>query len=197
MRDAAAEPTELKLRAWIDAARGNTTTHDQRQIITIILNAVALIETFRTTLVLKGGNLLAIANGDPRQTVDLDFTARGDPTLFAETFGANMNQGLDRARARLGYAQWRCRVQGVVRKRPRPELFATATGPALEANIAYARVNSRDMPHLIADTCTHTIPIEISFREPMIDITPVRLEPGGNRIEVYSVNELLAEKYRA
>ncbi len=197
MSDTAAEPPPLDLRAWVAEMQGTPTTHAQRQIIAIILNAVAMVDAFRGSLVLKGGTLMAIAHGSRRQTIDLDFTARGAPEHFAQTFVTEMNRGLDRARARLGYAQWRCRVQGTPRRKPRPQNFATADGPALEARIAYARTGSRDITHLEAGTCTHVIPIEVSFREPLIDTIDARLLAGGPILQVYSVNELLAEKFRA
>ncbi len=169
MSDAASEPPLLDLISWVEEVAANPTSYTQRQITAIILNAVAMVEAFRGNLVLKGGTLLAVAHGNQRQTIDLDFTARGEPEAFADSFAAEMNQGLARAIARLGYAKWRCRVQGVPKRKPRPETFAAADGPALEAKIAYARVGSRDIAHLEAGTCTHVIPIEVSFREPLID----------------------------
>lgn len=195
MSDEIAEPSPIDLHAWIDEVSVDPVRRNQRQITAIILNATALVNSFRGNLVLKGGMLLAIAHGSRRQTSDIDFSARGDPEAFAEKFVEEMNRGLDRARARLGYVQWRCRVQGKIKLRPKS--FAFATGPAVEARIGYARVGSPDEKHLLNDQCTNVIDIEISFREPIIETEELHLLAGNTEIEVYSVNELIAEKFRA
>jgi predicted nucleotidyltransferase component of viral defense system len=195
MSDRSHEPHSVDLGAWIDEVAADPAKHSQRQITTIILNAVALVDNFRSSLVLKGGALLAIAHGSQRQTSDLDFTARADPDEFAGAFIEQMNRGLERARARLGYVQWLCRVQGKLKLQPRN--FAANNFPAIGTRIAYARSGSRDEKSLYAGTCTHVIDVEISFREPIIETEEVTLLASNATIEVYSINEVIAEKLRA
>jgi hypothetical protein len=195
MSDNNIKSTPIDLNDWIEEISADRAKHQQRQITVIILNAVALVEAFRGCLVLKGGMLLAIAHGSQRQTSDLDFSARADPEAFAARFVEEMNRGLDRARAQLGYAQWRCRVQGKIKLQPRG--FATANFPAIAARISYARAGSIDEKHLLTDQCTNVIDIEISFHEPIIETEELRLLAGNAEIEVYSVNEVIAEKFRA
>ena len=189
------EPPLINLSAWIAEAASDVAKHNQRQITTIILNAVAMVDFFHGNLVLKGGTLLAIAHGSQRQTSDLDFSARADPGEFAATFTDVMNRGLDRARAHLGYVQWRCRVQGKLKLRPRN--FSSDRFPAIETRIGYARAGSADEKHLLAHNCTNVIDVEVSFRESIIETEEVRLLAGSNLLEVYSVNEVIAEKFRA
>src|SRR5450756_595000 len=187
MPESKPEPPPIDFRAWIEAANTDQTKRSQRQVTAIILNAIALVDSFRGSLVFKGGALLAIAHGSQRQTSDLDFSARADPEMFAATFIEEMNRGLDRSRAQLGYTQWRCRVQGKLRLQPKN--FSADNFPAVEANIAYARVGSRDEGHLGAGTCTHVIEVEFSFREPILETENLHLIASDSRIEVYSVNE--------
>lgn len=196
MSDPAQEPALLDLRPWIDQAGTDAFLRDQRQVMAITLNAVALVPAFRGRLVFKGGALLAVAHGSPRLTRDLDFTARtDDPEEFAADFAAEMDRGLDRARARLGYAQWRCRVQGKLKRQPRN--FAADRFPSLGARIGYARAGNKDEAQLAAGNCTKVIDVEISFREPVIETEEIRLVAGNGLIETYSLNEVIAEKLRA
>jgi predicted nucleotidyltransferase component of viral defense system len=195
MSESPSEPTAIDLKTWIDQAVNDPTKHHQRQITAIILNAISLVDSFRGNLVLKGGTLLAIAHGSQRQTSDIDFTARADPEAFAVNFIDVMNRGLDRARARLGYTQWRCRIQGKLNLQPRN--FSADSFPAIETKIAYALAGSRDERHLDAGTCTHVLEMEITFREPMIETEEITLLASNATIEVYSINEVIAEKFRA
>jgi len=196
MSDTFQEPALLDFRPWIDQAVSDPYLRDQRQVMAIILNAVALVPSFRGRLVFKGGALLAVAHDSPRLTRDLDFTARADdPEEFAAGFAAEMDRGLDRARARLGYAQWRCRVQGKLKRQPRN--FAADRFPALRARIGYARTGSKDEAQLTAGNCTNVIDVEISFREPVIETEELQLVASNGLIEAYSLNEVIAEKLRA
>ena len=196
MSDVTHEPASLDLRAWIDQAAGDRRLRDQRQVVAVILNAVALVTSFRDRLVFKGGALLAVAHGSLRLTSDLDFTARdADPEEFAARFIAEMDRGLDRARARLGYVQWRCRVQGKLKLQPRN--FAEDRFPALRARIGYAAAGTRDEAQLAAGNCTNVIDVEISFREPVIETQELQLVAANEMIEAYSLNEMIAEKLRA
>jgi len=189
------EPPIINLVDWIAEAGSDRIKRAQREVTAIILNAVASEEDLRANLVLKGGTLLAVAHGSSRQTTDIDFTSKADPEEFAAAFPERMNRALDRARARLGYVNWRCRVQGKLDRQPRN--FAADSFPSVAARIAYARAGTPSEKRLDAGHCSDIIEMEISFREPLVETQEVKLLAGNTRLEVYSVNEVLAEKFRA
>jgi len=195
MSDQVHEPSLIDLKSWVAEAANDRIRRAQREVTEIILNAVALEKSLQANLVLKGGTLLAVVHGSARQTSDIDFTSKADPEEFIENLADRMDVALDRARARLGHVHLRCRVQGKLRLQPRN--FAADSFPSVAMNIAYARAGSSSEKRLEAGQCTDIIPVEISFREPMIEVQEVTLVAANARLEVYSLNEVLAEKFRA
>lgn len=196
MSDPSRHPPPIDFESWINQDHIDRFVRDQRQVISIIINAIGIMPKFKEQLVFKGGALLAIAHGSPRLTSDLDFTAQTEnPDEFAEIFVDEMNKGLERARTRLGYVQWRCRVQGRLKLQPRN--FSENRFPALGARIAYARIGSKDEQHLNAGNCANVIDVEVSFREPVIETEEIQLIASNGVIRAYSINEVIAEKLRA
>ena len=72
----------IDVAAWVERAKNDPVAHRQRQAAEILLNAIALITPPNDKLYLKGGNLMGLVYGSPRQTTDIDFTA--DPKVSAD-----------------------------------------------------------------------------------------------------------------
>lgn len=70
---------EIDVAAWVEKARADPVTYKQRQIVEITLNAIADTAPLNEKLYLKGGILMGLAYGSPRQTADIDLTAAFDP----------------------------------------------------------------------------------------------------------------------
>ncbi len=56
-----AEIVDVDIRAWVEAARANPTLYRNRQVTEIVLATIGLTPSLATTLVLKGGALMALA----------------------------------------------------------------------------------------------------------------------------------------
>ena len=96
---------KVDVAEWVNKAKANPVTYQQRQTVEITLNAIAMVPHLNAVMFLKGGILMGLAYDSPRQTADIDFTT----TLAHVGDAGNMvRQQLDsmfpRAAAALGYA---------------------------------------------------------------------------------------------
>ena len=128
----------VDVAAWVERAAQDPVAHRQRQAVEIILNAIAMTVPLNTKMFLKGGILLGLAYGSPRQTTDIDLTA-GFATdgNIDDRIGKLLNSAFPRAAASLGYADLVVRTQSA-RRRPN-RIFMQAEFPALKLKIAYVR----------------------------------------------------------
>ncbi len=76
---------DVDLLAWIGRSEPDSYNRFERQAITITLHAVAISQHLSKILYLKGGILMGIAYGSPRQTVDIDISATQELTPTLET----------------------------------------------------------------------------------------------------------------
>lgn len=183
--------------AWVERVKSDPAAYLERQAIEIILNAIALTPALREQLILKGGTLMGLRHGSPRQTADLDFSA----TIPADAqwqalLHPLLEPNLIRAAALLGNPDLLVRLQSIAAK-PRKDLFARADFPALLLRFGYARRGSRQQRSWQQGNAAQVIEADISFNEPIGKTTPIRLGAGASPLLAYSLLDLLAEKYRA
>ena len=188
-------PHPVDVDAWVARAAQDPVAHRQRQAVEIILNAIAMTDPLNTDLFLKGGILLGLAYGSPRQTTDIDLTA----TFAADggiddRIGALLNSTFPRTVASLGYADLVLRTQSA-KGRPN-NIFPDAEFPALKLKIAYARRGTNEERALNEGTASSVIDVDISFNEPLNHVQVLELT-GGQELYAYGVIDLVAEKYRA
>lgn len=189
-------PATLDLTAWVRRAASNPVLHRQRQVTEILLYAVAITPGFGSELFLKGGVLMAIAYGSPRNTGDVDFTAIGDPEEVRRRVAAALDSSFREAAVRTGHPNILCRVQRV-RARPRPETFASSPIAALQITIGSAeRSNPSEVTRLEAGEATQVVRIDLSFHEPIGSVQKLVLG-GGREVQAYGLYDLVAEKLRA
>lgn len=186
----------IDVAAWVERAKNDPVAYRQRQAAEILLNAIAMITPFNDKLYLKGGTLMGLAYGSPRQTTDIDFTA--DLAVCAdidETIRSLLDRTFPRAAAVLGYDDFVVKVNSI-KRRPRQSNFETARFPALALKVGYAIRGSRQESALREGRCPHPIHVDISFNEPTHTIQILRLT-DGKTLRAYSLIDLIAEKYRA
>lgn len=130
-------------------------------------------------LFLKGGILLGLAYGSPRQATDIDLTA-----AFAadggidDRIGTMLNSAFPRSAASVGYADLVLRTQSA-KGRPN-HLFPEAEFPALKLKIAFARRGTNQERTLNEGTSSSVIDVNISFNEPLNYVRVLELTGGRN-----------------
>jgi predicted nucleotidyltransferase component of viral defense system len=195
------EITYIDLASWVQKGKNDPLKYRMRQVTEILLHALRLTPNIGKRLYLKGGILMAIAYGSPRTTTDIDFTAAASSNEpFADELINSLDVALARSAADLGYSLV-CRVQRV-EKRPRPEIFGTARGPALKVTLGTAeRTDSREMQRLQIGQAYQVLHVDISFNEPVGAIQELILEDEKAASPVqgvlaYAITDLIAEKLR-
>lgn len=185
------------ISAWVEQARPDPEAYLERQATEVFLTAIGISEAYGRDIYLKGGVLMGIQYGSPRQTADLDFSTSLDPnrTEIAQ-IRAGFDVDLARAAARLGYPDLICRVQ-TIRLRPSAKKFATSSFPALTLKVAYARRDSPQAHRLAEGQCPTVLDVDISFNEFVDGIQIIRLGAEGADIPAYSLIDLMAEKLRS
>lgn len=189
-------PLNVALSTWVEEAKADPVKFQERQVTEILLNAVGITETLRSTLVLKGGILMSLMHGSYRQTGDVDFTAIVDPEPYAELLKKTLNNALQRAAATLGYTDILCAVQRFDYQ-PKQEGFAGFTAPALKLSIGYAVKGTTDEERLAQGKSTRIVEVDISFKEKVVNTAEVTIEEPDVSIQTYSFEEIIAEKLRA
>ena len=188
-------PHPIDVAAWVARAEQDPFTHRQRQAVEIILNAIAMTGPLNTELFLKGGILLGLAYGSPRQTTDIDLTAAFAPDGdIDDRIGTMLNFAFPRTAASLGYVDLVLRTQSA--KGLPNHMFPEAEFPALKLKIAYARRGTNEERALSEGTASSVIDVDISFNEPLNHVQVLELT-GGQELYAYGVIDLVAEKYRA
>lgn len=184
----------LDIATWIQAARASPVEYRRRQVVDIVLNAIAHSGELRDSLLLKGGTLMNLAYQSPRSTTDIDFTAAEPIETFQRKVVKSLNRQMNAARARLGYPKLACKIQGRPRINPPGP---NTTFPTVEIRVASADIESNEHKRFLAGRAPHVTKLEISFNEIIVDTDKLMLEPEENYILAYSLLELIAEKYRA
>ena len=101
---------DVDVRSWVESARSNPAQYRDRQVTEIVLAAIGLAPSLNTSLVLKGGAVMALAFKSNRVTADVDFTSIVEPAGFADQIADDLNAILPQTAIRLGYLDLLCRV---------------------------------------------------------------------------------------
>lgn len=140
---------------------------------------------------------MGVVYDSPRQTGDLDFTTTLPPTADVDSVVRNsLDREFPRVTAKLGYPDVICKVQSI-RKKPTAKNFEDLSFPAIKVNIGYAQRGTTQEAMLNRRRAARVIQADFSFREPIGTIEIVKLGESGTRVGVYSLIDLIAEKYRA
>ncbi len=186
---------EIDVANWVERAKADPIAYRQRQAVEVTLNAIAMTAKLNDKLYLKGGILMGLAYGSPRQTADIDLTTAFEvgPEID-DQITKLMNGALPRAAAKIGYVDLILKVHSV--KRMPKHIFEDAEFPALKMKIAFAERGTRQEKILEEGRAPSVIDVDISFNETLRQIQILELT-GGQELQAYSLVDLMAEKYRA
>jgi predicted nucleotidyltransferase component of viral defense system len=185
---------ELDLRAWVESA-SDVENSEFREAVHTILSAIASDVELKANMVLKGGILLAIRYQSHRFTKDIDLSTSNTlkDKLTSEYFEEILNKNLKSTVELLDY-DLDCLVQSVKiqPKSPNP------TYPSFKIKIGYAYKGSQKHRKLIRGQSPTTISIDYSLNEAIPNIESLKISDGsGDELLVYSITDLIAEKYRS
>lgn len=188
---------KIDVAKWVESVKDKPDTYQQRQTVEITLNAIARTTLLNEKMFLKGGILMGLVYGSPRQTADIDLTAANLPV--EDGVGDKIRDLLDSAfpssAAALRYPDLVVKTHSV-KKRPKAS-FTTADFPALKLKIASARRGTSQEKTLRSGKPTGVlVEVDISFNEPLSEIQVLEMT-GGRELLAYSLVDLIAEKYRA
>ncbi len=187
----------VDIDGWVEKARQDPVRYLERQATEIVLTAIGDAPELGDKVFLKGGILMGLVYDSPRQTADIDFTTTLLPTADV---GAVVREALDRefpqVTAKLGYPDVLCAVQSIG-KRPTTKRFTNFDFPAIEVKVGYALRGSPQEPKLNVRQASQVIEVDFSFNEPAGGIELIKLGRIGTPLRVYSLIDLIAEKYRA
>lgn len=182
---------ELNLPAWVSRAEPNKQYF--REAVHIILTAISSSAALKSTMVMKGGMLMAIRYNSDRFTKDADFSTqdkylKGDEQeLIAE-----LGRQIDSANETLPYDTM-CRCQRFELRPARED----AIFPTLTLSIGYAqRSKPRELTRLLNGQAPNIVEIDYSYNEAVLDVEVLRLT-DGEELQAYSFLNLIAEKFRS
>lgn len=183
---------------WVERAKIDPVKYFERQATEVVLAAIGMAEPFSEHIFLKGGILMGVLYGSPRNTGDIDFTTDLDPNdELPDALRTALDETLPRAAAEIGYPGMLLRVQ-TIKIRPRKNSLAKDTFPALEMKIGYAQRGSPQERHFHKGRSPQVIQVDISFNEPISGLQVIKLEEASStEIKAYSIYDLIAEKVRA
>lgn len=187
---------KIDVAGWVAKAKNDPIVYLQRQASEITLNAIAMTTGLSDRLYLKGGVLMGLAYGSPRQTADIDLTAamKVEPDTD-DVIVTLLNNALPGAAAKLGYTGLILKVHSVKRM-PNKKIFEGANSPALKLKIAFASRGTKQEEALRDGKSPGIIEVDISFNEILKHVQVLELT-GGAELRAYSLADLMAEKYRA
>jgi predicted nucleotidyltransferase component of viral defense system len=159
----------------------------------VVLESIAAEPGLKDVLFFKGGNALRFVYGNPRATIDLDFTA--DASLPDDE--NPIRQLLDRALLRGGKTFGiKLKCQRVDRKPPKRK----ATLPTYDIAIGFQLPGDRyfaDFENQARQVST-VVKLEISFNDLVCESQPRQLSPNlPAQLRVCTLEDILAEKLRA
>jgi len=177
---------------WVDGARANRREYRRRQVVEVLIEAIASHDELKYDILLKGGTLMALAYGSTRATTDIDFTARSHDRGEVDGIAALLDNTFAQAARKAGYPRLLCRIQGIKKKPPRND----ATFPTYEIRIGSAEVDTNEALRLAMGQAVDVARIEISFNE-FIGSTQELHFKDQKYLLAYSLEDLIAEKIRA
>jgi len=183
---------EYDIASWVEREK-NPLRRQLREAVHTVLVAIASSSFLNVKMIMRGGILLAIKYDCSRYTTDIDFSTNIKSSNFDKNkLISELKNKLIIATEKLDYGLG-CQVQAVKLNPPRPD----ANFPTLQIKIGYAyKEDKKNYKRLIDGRSVNVVKIDYSFNEITKEIELIELKDGGS-ISVYSLIELVAEKYRA
>lgn len=181
---------QTSISEWVDTAEPKELPF--RQAVHIVLIAISGNKFLKSSMIMKGGILLALGYKSYRYTRDIDFSTPATLEEFdQEDFRERLDESLAYAVERLDYGL-NCKIQSI-KQEPAGD---GASFPTIKTTIGYAyKDNPRTHKRLLAGNSSSVIKLDYSLNEPVGSIDYFSLDDGN--IQVYDIVELVAEKFRA
>lgn len=181
----------IDIEKWITDSR-----HDKekafRRAVHVILLAISNSPELRAQMIFHGGLLLTLKYKGVRHTTDLDFaTKKKLVDVDEQLFLKELNQRLLESSEILSYGLT-CKIQSYHIKPP----GENKNYQTLEIKVGYAYKGKKNYERLQNNKCTDTVKIDYSYNEINQKIEVLEFLKGTN-IQVYSLSDFVAEKYRA
>jgi predicted nucleotidyltransferase component of viral defense system len=181
----------IDLAAWVSKASPDKKNF--REAVHSILTAIGTSTALRTKMVMKGGMLMALRYESSRFTKDADFSTK---SLYAEGDEQELLAQLD-AQLALVNAETMYDTMCVIQSSELRPRRSDSTFPTLGLKIGYAaRSNERALQRLLAKQSPNVVEIDHSYNEAVLDVEVLRLT-DGEQLQVYSLVNLMAEKFRS
>jgi len=185
-------PSLAELERW---QKDNGTTLDEarkRFVQFIVLDCVGAGGVLHELLTFKGGNALRFIYGNPRSTIDLDFTA-GDAFPDDEEAIRTRLDAAIRSAVRKHGVKLKCQK---VKRQPKSK---EAVLPTWQVCIGYQFPTDRYFADY--ESARHTVStvvdVEISLNDLVCESADCALPTGETRIRVCVIEDIIAEKLRA
>jgi predicted nucleotidyltransferase component of viral defense system len=181
------------MSAWVNEGRG-AQDQKRRKAAHILLYAIASSNSLNAQMAMKGGFLLAIKYKSSRHTIDVDFSTQQNTEEFnAVQFLENLENSLQSASNEFVEYGLECRIQSFKKNPPNP----AATMPTYNIVIGYAYRNDiNSYKRLQNKQSIDVLKIDYSLNEPILNCEMLEIS-NGHSVMVYSLSDLIAEKYRA
>ncbi len=194
--DLAPYPATLsELSSWA-RQHGTTAEEARRRFVQFaILASVAMSAGLASRVAFKGGNALRFLHGNPRSTLDLDFSANGgfpdDSPEIQGLMAAALKQA-ERAH------QVKARCQSIRRKPP----GAGRTMPTYSIKVGYQLPGDRwyqnvDERLAAGRPFADVVEVEVSLNDVVCETREERLVPEAGSLRVCTLDDIIAEKLRA
>lgn len=189
---------KVNIFEWTERAKKDPVKYFERQATEVVLTAIGMSEPFSDHIFLKGGILMGVLYGSPRNTGDIDFTTDLDPEdELPDALRAALDETLPRAAVDIGFPDMVLKVQ-TIKIKPRRDSLAKDTFPALEMKIAYANRGTNQEKRLQQGAAVHVVQVDISFNEPTSGFQIIKIEGAeAANLKTYSIYDLIGEKVRA
>jgi predicted nucleotidyltransferase component of viral defense system len=182
-----------EIESW---AKVHGVTRDEgrkRFVQFVVLESIAGSVSIRDKLAFKGGNALRFVHGNPRSTLDLDFTALTDFPDDEAAVRTILDAALVAGGRRFGF---KLKCQRVKRNPARKD----ATLPTYSIGVGYQFPGDRhfadfEQPHRMANA---VVELEVSLNDIVCETERHRLSPDEpGELQVCSLEDIIAEKLRA
>lgn len=182
---------ELDIPAWV--AKATPDKRHFREAVHLVLTAISASTALRSTMVMKGGMLMAIRYNSTRFTKDADFSTLEKYVPGAENqLLVELDQQLEIANDHLSYDTM-CRRQKTEIRPARPD----ANFPTLSLSIGYGqRSKPADRAKLKNGQASTVVQIDYSYNEAVYDVEILEIVEGKG-LHAYSFLNLIAEKMRS
>mgnify|MGYP000883807301 FL=1 len=181
----------IDIEKWIKDSR-----HDKeksfRRAVHVILLAISNSPELRAQMIFHGGLLLTLKYKGVRHTTDLDFATKNKLVDVDEkVFLKELDKRLLESSEILPYGL-ACKIQSYQIKPP----GEGKNHQTLEIKVGYAYKGEPNYKHLQRNNCTNIVKIDYSYNEINQKIEVLEFFKGPN-VQVYSLSDFVAEKYRA